>query len=182
MKNSDRLRSAAVIHAAKDKNSEKNILETPVLGEFSPLVGGQWVQTGEVIEVHSPYDRSLAARVHLAGPEEIERAIAAAVEAFQVTRKLPVWKRAEVLEKISLGIAKRREDFARTMALEAGKPIRTARAEVDRAAYTFKVAAEETKRIYGEIVPLDWLPSTQGREAHVRRSARWLASRRSTTH
>lgn len=169
MKNSERLRSAAVIHAAKDKNSEKNILETPVLGEFSPLVGGQWVQTGEVIEVHSPYDRSLAARVHLAGPEEIERAIAAAVEAFQVTRKLPVWKRAEVLEKISLGIAKRREDFARTMALEAGKPIRTARAEVDRAAYTFKVAAEETKRIYGEIVPLDWLPSTQGREAHVRR-------------
>ncbi len=74
-----------------------------------------------------------------------------------------------MLEKISAGIAARREEFAQTIALEAGKPIRTARLEVDRAVFTFKIAAEESKRIYGEVVPLDWIPGTEGREAQVRR-------------
>jgi glyceraldehyde-3-phosphate dehydrogenase (NADP+) len=127
------------------------------------------MRTGDAIEVRSPYDESLVAIVHRAGPQEIEQAIAAAAAAFQATRRLPAWKRAEALEKISAGIAARKEEFARTIALEAGKPVRTARAEVDRAIFTFKVAAEESKRIYGEIVPLDWIPGTEGREAHVRR-------------
>jgi acyl-CoA reductase-like NAD-dependent aldehyde dehydrogenase len=97
------------------------------LGEYGCFVGGQWIQTGDAIEVHSPYDEALVAIVHRAGPKQIEQAIAAATAAFQVTRKLPAWKRADVLEKISTGIAARREDFARTIALEAGKPIKTAR-------------------------------------------------------
>ncbi len=126
-------------------------------------------KTGDAIEVRSPYDDALVAVVHRAGPDEIEMAIAKATDAFQTTRKLPVWKRAEILETISAGIAARHEDLAKTIALEAGKPIRTARAEVDRAVFTFKVAAEESKRIYGEIVPLDWLPGTEGREAQIHR-------------
>ena len=161
----ERLRTAAPVAAAKIGD------ETPALGEYGCFVGGQWLKTGHAVEVRSPYDESLVAIVHRAGPKEIEAAIAAAVKAFQLTRKLPSWKRADVLEKISAGIAGRREDFARTIALEAGKPIRTARAEVDRAIFTFKVAAEESKRIYGEIVPLDWLPGTEGREGTVRRVA-----------
>ena len=169
MTNSERLRTAAVSLAVKDKNNGKNRTETPELGEFACLVGGKWVKTGEVMEVRSPYDQSLVALVHLAGLQEIEQATRAAVEAFQVTRKLPVWKRAEVLEKIGAAIAARAEEFARTIALEAGKPIRTARTEVNRAVYTFKVASEETKRIYGEIVPLDWLPGNEGREAQIYR-------------
>lgn len=159
----ERLRTAAVNTAAKGST------ETAHLGEFGCLVGGQWRKTGDVIEVRSPFDGALVALVHRAGPDEIERAIAAAVAAFQVTRKLPSWKRADVLEKISAGIAARREELARTIALEAGKPIKTARLEVDRAVFTFKVAAEESKRIYGEIVALDWLPGNEGREAQVRR-------------
>jgi glyceraldehyde-3-phosphate dehydrogenase (NADP+) len=139
------------------------------LGEFGALVGGNWIKTGEAVEVRSPFDRSLVAVVHRAGSQEIEAAIARAHEAFPVTRKLPTWKRAEVLEQVSQKIAARREEFARTIALEAGKPIRTARIEVDRAIFTFKVAAEEAKRIYGEIVPLDWLPGLEGREAMIKR-------------
>jgi glyceraldehyde-3-phosphate dehydrogenase (NADP+) len=141
--------------------------DTSEFGEYGCFVGGQWLKTGDAIEVRSPYDGSLVATVHRAGSKQIEQAIAAATAAFQATRRLPAWKRAEVLEKISAGIAVRREDFARTIALEAGKPIKTARAEVDRAVFTFKVAAEESKRIYGEIVPLDWIPGTEGREAHI---------------
>lgn len=137
------------------------------LGEYGALVNGTWLKTGDAIEVHSPYDDALVAVVHRAGPKEIEQAIAVAVDVFQLTRKLPSWKRAEVLMKVSQGITARREDLARTIALEAGKPIRTARLEVDRAAFTFQVASEESKRIYGEIVPLDWLPGNEGRVAQV---------------
>lgn len=162
MTNSERLRSAAVMAAAKSG-------EIPLLGEYLSLSGGRWEKGGEVVAVRSPYDGALAALVHRAGPEDIENAISAAVKSFQVTRALPSWKRAEVLEKISAGIAARRDEFARTIALEAGKPLRTARAEVDRAVFTFKVAAEESKRIYGEIIPLDWIPGAEGRAAHVQR-------------
>ncbi len=160
MTTSERLRSAATIAATDTTNHAE-------LGEFASLVAGLWRKTSDVIEVRSPFDNRLVALVNRSGPAEIEHAIAAATRAFQVTRKLPVWKRAEVLEKISAGIAARREDFARTIALEAGKPIKTARLEVDRAVFVFKVAAEETKRIYGEIVPLDWMAGNDRREAHI---------------
>lgn len=159
----ERLRSAAVTRAERDST------EQPRLGEFGCYVGGEWMKTDDAIEVRSPFDHSLIAIVHRAGPIEIEAAITKAAAAFQATRKMPVWKRAEALEKISAGIAARREEFAQTIALEAGKPIRTARVEVDRAVFTFKIAAEESKRIYGEVVPLDWIAGTEGREAQVRR-------------
>jgi glyceraldehyde-3-phosphate dehydrogenase (NADP+) len=141
-------------------------------GEYGALVNGKWLKTGDAIDVRSPYDDSLVAIVHRAGPKEIEESIAVAAEAFHTTRRMPVWQRAEILEKISAGIQARHEDFARTIALEAGKPIRTARAEVDRAIFTFKIAAEESKRIYGEIVPLDWLPGMENRIAQIRRVSR----------
>lgn len=142
------------------------------LGEYGVLIHGRQLHTGDAIEVHSPYDDALVAIVHRAGPAEIEQAIAAADGAFATTRRLPSWQRAEILQKISDGIAAEREDFARTIAFEAGKPIRTARAEVDRAVFTFQIAAEESKRIYGEIVPLDWLPGTEGRTAYIQRVPR----------
>ena len=141
----------------------------PVLGEFGCLLGGVQVRTDRTFDVRSPYDGTAVAVVHRAGPEEIERAIADAAAVSAEARALPSWKRAAVLEQISATIAARHEELARTIALEAGKPIKTARAEVDRAVFTFKIAAEETKRIPGEIVPLDWLPGLDRREAFVRR-------------
>jgi acyl-CoA reductase-like NAD-dependent aldehyde dehydrogenase len=142
---------------------------TARLGEFGILLDGESVRTGDVLEVRSPYDGELVALVHNARGDEIDRAIALAGRAFVTTKRLPSWKRAAILESISSAIASRREELARVIALEAGKPIKTARAEVDRAVFTFKVAAEETKRIPGEILSLDWLPGMERREALVRR-------------
>ncbi len=118
----ERLRNASV------KKAASGTAEKPRLGKFGCYIAGEWIETGDAVEVRSPFDDSLVAVVHRAGPREIETAIAKATAAFQVTRKMPSWKRAEVLEKISAGIAARREEFAQTIALEAGKPIRTARA------------------------------------------------------
>jgi acyl-CoA reductase-like NAD-dependent aldehyde dehydrogenase len=156
----ERLRTAAVAPAA--------VTETE-LGELPAVVAGRPVRTGETVAVRNPFGGDAVAVVHRAGPEEIEAALAGAVRAFAATRKLPSWRRAEILERIGATIAGRREELARTIALEAGKPIKTARVEAERAAFTFGVAAEEAKRIYGEIVPLDWIPGTEGRVAHVRR-------------
>lgn len=159
----ERLRTASDRQAVADSNEKSR------LGTFGCYIAGEWIETGNAVEVRSPFNSELVAVVHRAGPDQIEAAISNATSAFQVTRKLPAWKRAQALETISAEIAIRREDFAQTIALEAGKPIRTARVEVDRAVFTFKVAAEESKRIYGEVVPLDWIPGTEGREAQVRR-------------
>ena len=139
------------------------------LGELGALVGGRTVLSGAATEVRSPYDGRLVAVVHRAGGQEIEEAITRAVQAFDETRRLPSWRRAEILNRVADLIAERRDELARTIALEAGKPIKTARVEAERAAFTFRIAAEETKRIYGEIVPLDWAPGMEGRTAHVRR-------------
>jgi glyceraldehyde-3-phosphate dehydrogenase (NADP+) len=162
MSTAQRLRSASAPTAAVETVE-------PRLGEFAPVIGGRRVSTGQTTIVRSPYDQEPVAGVDRAGPDEVESALRAAADAFEVTRRLPSFRRAEVLERISAAVAANKEDFARTIALEAGKPIKTARIEADRAAFTFKVAAEESKRIYGEVVPLDWMPGMENRVGHVRR-------------
>ena len=133
------------------------------------LINGKWIVRGEVSEVYSPYDGSVVGAVHLATKEDVEAAIQAAVAAFGVTKKLGSYQRKEVLQKISTRLENRHEEFARSIALEAGKPIKTSRAEVDRAIFTFSVAAEEATRIGGEYLPLDWqeLPLDAGASRNV---------------
>jgi acyl-CoA reductase-like NAD-dependent aldehyde dehydrogenase len=123
----------------------------------------------ETYEVKSPWDGSVVGVVRRASSQDVEDAIVRALAAFEETRHLPSWQREEILIAISQGIAARRDELAETIALEAGKPLKAARLEVDRATFTFKVAAEESKRIYGEIVPLDWLPGNERRRGEVRR-------------
>ncbi|MBX3010218.1 MAG: aldehyde dehydrogenase family protein [Caldilineaceae bacterium] len=166
MTTSERLRDASTRAATSHHQGQAE------LGEYGFLIDGQNHHATDAIEVRSPYDDSLVAIVHRAGPAAIEQAIASATAAFATTRKLPTWQRSDILQKISNGILARKEEFARTIALEAGKPIRTARAEAERAAFTFQVAGEEARRIYGEIVPLDWLPGNEGRTAQIRRVPR----------
>jgi acyl-CoA reductase-like NAD-dependent aldehyde dehydrogenase len=160
------------LREAQAKSASGADASSAELGEYGAFVGGEWLKTANAIEVRSPYDQRLVAVVHRAGPDEVERSIATAVDAFETTRQMAGWQRSEVLEKISQGIAARREEFARTIALEAGKPIRTARVEVDRATLTFKVASEEARRIYGEIIPLDWIPGAENRMGYVQRFPR----------
>ncbi|PYX57882.1 MAG: aldehyde dehydrogenase [Acidobacteria bacterium] len=133
------------------------------------LVDGRWLEEGDLVEVRSPYDGAVVGRVFQGTKRHAELAIAAAVKAFGTTRRLPAFERQRVLRRVVEGIAKRKEEFARTMAQEAGKPIRAARTEVERAIFTFTVAAEESTRIYGEYLPLDWQEYTAGRWGIVRR-------------
>ena len=137
--------------------------------EWGIFLDGHWIAEGEPIEVRSPYDRSVVGTIRRATAEHAENAVRAAEKVFEVTCKLAPYERQRILQKISEGIRARREDFAHVMALEAGKPVRTARVEVDRAAFTFAIAAEEATRIRGEWIPLDLQPAAAGRSGIVRR-------------
>jgi acyl-CoA reductase-like NAD-dependent aldehyde dehydrogenase len=133
------------------------------------LLNGHWIEQGTTHPIHSPYNGEVVSHVVAATRSHAEDAIGGAVNAFAVTRKMPAYERQRVLERVSAGIAAHAEEFARTMALEAGKPIRTARGEVARAVFTFKVAAEESARIYGEYLPLDASDIAKNRWGIVRR-------------
>jgi acyl-CoA reductase-like NAD-dependent aldehyde dehydrogenase len=133
------------------------------------LVDGKWIEQGELREVRAPYDGSVIGRVFQGTRQHADAAIAAAVKAFATTRRLPAFERQRVLRRVAQGIAERKDDFSRTLAQEAGKPIKAARTEVERAVFSFTIAAEESTRIYGEFLPLDWQESTAGRWGIVRR-------------
>jgi acyl-CoA reductase-like NAD-dependent aldehyde dehydrogenase len=132
-------------------------------------VDGRWLEEGDILDVRAPYDGAVIAHVYQGRREHAEAAIAASVKAFGTTRRLPAFERQRVLRRIADGIQNRRDEFSRTLALEAGKPIKSARMEVERAIFTFNVAAEETVRGYGEYLPLDWQQSTAGRWGIVKR-------------
>jgi acyl-CoA reductase-like NAD-dependent aldehyde dehydrogenase len=133
------------------------------------LLDGQWRTEGEPIEILSPGTRQRVGVTHRATSADAEAAIRAATRAFEVTRRMGGYERQRILSAISSGIEKHSEELARMVALEAGKPIKTARVEVDRAVFTFSVAAEEAVRVGGEYLPLDWQASTAGRWGIVRR-------------
>ncbi|HEY7096914.1 MAG TPA: aldehyde dehydrogenase family protein [Terriglobales bacterium] len=141
---------------------------TPVTAQGF-LLDGKWVEEGDPVEILAPYDKTVVGRVHQGKREHAEAAIAASVKAFGTTRRLPAFERQRVLRRVAESICQRKEEFARTIAQEAGKPIKAARTEVERAIFTFNVAAEESTRIYGEYLPLDWQEFTAGRWAITRR-------------
>ena len=133
------------------------------------MLAGQWIDGPTALEVKSPYDDSLVARTSAGGLAEIEAATAAAAASAPAMAALPAYERAAILRRVSSRLTDGRDGFALTLAREAGKPIKDARTEVDRAALTFAVAADEATRIGGETMPLDIAPHGARRFAITRR-------------
>lgn len=128
------------------------------------------ISSSEFLEIKSPYTGEVIAAIGQADDKAIKTAIQVAHETFNnVMRKMPAHKRSEILSKTSKLIADNLEDFARTIALEGGKPIKDARIEVQRAIGTFQIAAEEALRLDGEQIPMDRQPGNEGRVALVLR-------------
>ena len=134
------------------------------------FLAGRWVESDDVLEVSNPAhpDAPAGATFH-ATEAQYEEAVEAAVAAFEVTRTLPAYERGAILRNISAGIKARREELGKLLATEAGKPIRDALVEVDRATLTFRLGAEEAERMVGETIPLDLMPSSKGRVGITRR-------------
>ena len=132
------------------------------------LCGKEW-NDGESLEVRSPWDQGLVGRVCVATRADARQAVQHAVASLRRTRALPRWKRREILEDVASALIEQKERFAKLIVAEAGKPLRLARAEVDRAVLTFKTAAEEAARLGGESLPLDLTEGNEGRWGLVQR-------------
>ena len=114
------------------------------------------------IEVRSPYDGSLIGEIPSQTPADVDRAVATARAALDAG-PLPLWKRADILDKAAARLAARRDEFAEIIAKEAAKPIKTARAEAERAVGTFQFSAAEARKLAGEVIPLDAIPAGEGK-------------------
>jgi acyl-CoA reductase-like NAD-dependent aldehyde dehydrogenase len=137
--------------------------------EYPIFVAGEWQASGELLEVRNPYSGDLIGVTYQASHDQLEQAITGAQKAFGITRKMPTFERVALLEAMATGLKARRDEVARMIASEAGKPIRDAEVETDRGIFTLITAAEEAKRLEGEVIALDLLPSSKGRSAIVRR-------------
>jgi acyl-CoA reductase-like NAD-dependent aldehyde dehydrogenase len=131
------------------------------------LLDGEWVETGEWHEVRSPYSGDVVGRVARAGASETQRAVDAAARAM--SEPLPAYARAEILARTADLVAERQEEIARTICDEAGKPIKTARVEAERAVSTFQAAAAEARTLAGDVVPMDASPAGVGKVAYTAR-------------
>ncbi|MBI4890039.1 MAG: aldehyde dehydrogenase family protein [Acidobacteria bacterium] len=129
------------------------------------LIGGRNVRTDTPIEVRVPYDHSHFATVFSATPQELEAAVQAARKAAPIMRALTRDARSAILRRAHHLLLERREEFARTISSESGKPLREGRLEVDRAASTLLFSSEEAHRLAGEVVPMDASPAGAGRMA-----------------
>ena len=131
------------------------------------LVAGDWVETGEWVDVRSPYSREVVGRVARGGADETRHAVDAADAAMRVP--LPAYERAEILERVSAALARRLEEAARLISDEAGKPIKTALVEARRAVATYATAAVEARKLAGDVVPMDASEAGRGKLAFTLR-------------
>jgi acyl-CoA reductase-like NAD-dependent aldehyde dehydrogenase len=131
------------------------------------LIDGEWVETGDWVEVRSPYSGAVVGRVAKAGPNEARAAVDAAERAM--ADPLPAHKRAEILVKVVAGIARRHDEIAAQIAAEAGKPLKTAKVEASRAMSTYTFAAVEARKLAGEVVPMDAAQAGEGKLAFTLR-------------
>jgi len=133
------------------------------------LLGGQWADREKTIEVRDPYDDSLIDTVPRADAADADAAISAAVKGFEISRKLSVYDRAQILFKTAGIVQSRLEEFALTIAREGSKTIREARKEARRCINTLTASAEESKRIQGETIPFGSFPGGEKRRGYYER-------------
>jgi len=131
------------------------------------LIDGEWVETGDWVEVRSPYSGEVVGRVAKAGADEARLAIDAAQRALE--NPLPAHKRAEILARVAGALGRRHEEAAQTICAEAGKPLKAARVEASRAMSTYTMSAVEARKLAGEVVPMDASQAGEGKLAFTLR-------------
>ncbi|MHC0035696.1 aldehyde dehydrogenase family protein [Pseudoneobacillus sp. C159] len=126
-------------------------------------INGKNSETTQFYDLINPYSGKKIAEIATANTHQVEEAIASAVEAFRTWKNTPAYRRAEILEKVVDLLKEQQEECAKMIALEAAKPIKMARTEVERTIMTYQFAAIEARKIHGETIPLDAAPGGENR-------------------
>ncbi|WP_173917084.1 aldehyde dehydrogenase family protein [Halobacillus sp. Marseille-Q1614] len=132
--------------------------------DYPLYIDGEWVKTDETLEVLNKYTQETYVNVSKASENDVDQAIAAAESAYKNDALSP-YDRYEILKRVSELLMERKEEIADIITIEAGKPLKQARNEVDRAAQTIEISAEEAKRISGEGIPVEAAPGSENRMA-----------------
>lgn len=130
---------------------------------YGLVINGREVLDGPTFPVPFPWDGSHVTRVVLADRQQVTQAVGAAEAAGEVARRLPLWRRAEILDAVAGELAQRREELAVLVTHEVGKPIKDSRAEVDRSVSTLHFAADATRALHDATIPLDAMKGGEGR-------------------
>lgn len=130
-------------------------------------MNGQWQMTDEFMEVQAPYSKEVIAQFAMATEQDVQYAIESAQAAASEMAALTAFQRAEILEQLSRLFLENREEAASIISLESAKPLKYAYAEIDRTIETYKFAAEEAKRLSGEMIPMDASKNGEGRFAYT---------------
>lgn len=118
-------------------------------------INGEWKMTADWMEVQAPYSQEVIAQFAMATEQDVQEAIESAQAAAPQMAALTAFQRAEILEHLATLFAEHREEAANIISLESAKPLKYAYAEIDRTIETYKFAAEEAKRLTGEMIPMD---------------------------
>lgn len=122
---------------------------------YALWIDGARRETPDRREIVSPYSGQVVASASQAGHSDVEDTLAATARAFEEYRRVSRGLRGRLLEAMAVGLQARRAELVERIALEAGKPRDLADGEVGRAVLTFRLAADEARRLGGEIVPVD---------------------------
>ncbi|MBI3815867.1 MAG: aldehyde dehydrogenase family protein, partial [Nitrospinae bacterium] len=129
------------------------------------LINGEWREGKEHFEVRNPYDSSLLGNVPLSSKMDVEDAIVSSKNAFAIMSEMPAHKRSAILSNTSKLIAEKKQEISELITRESGKAIKYSLAEAERSIQTFQFAAEESKQIHGETIPMDASPNSEKRFA-----------------
>jgi acyl-CoA reductase-like NAD-dependent aldehyde dehydrogenase len=130
---------------------------------YQTLIGGKWRDGRQLLQVTNKYSGEVMGSVPVTDRDLFEEAVVAAQRGLSVMSQVPAYQRARILESTSESIEKNKEEVSEIIAAEAGKALKHARAEVERAVETFKLASEQAKSIHGETVPMDACPGGEKR-------------------
>ncbi|MFJ8063651.1 aldehyde dehydrogenase family protein [Psychrobacillus sp. NPDC096426] len=137
-------------------------MTTALKHETGLYINGQWLESKQKMKVYDKFTDEVIGEVTVASQQNVDQAVDAANEAMK-NRPLPAHERYEILNRTAELVEKNVDVMARLIAREAGKPIKDAIVEVNRAVQVIKTASEEAKRIHGETIPLDAVPGSENR-------------------
>lgn len=119
------------------------------------FIGGKWVKStsGKTFENRNPATGELVARFQLGSKKDVDKAVRAAQKAFPAWKDTPAPERGDILLRTAEALKNRKEEFAKDMTLENGKPLSETRGDVQEAIDMFEYMAGEGRRLFGETTP-----------------------------
>ncbi len=133
------------------------------------IIKNEFVSSIDSVDVVNPYTNQVVKKVSKTTKEQVNESLNYLQSVFHKFKLTPSYLRGELLEKVSIKINEKKDELAKLITLETGKPIKFSRIEIERAVFTFKTGAEEAKRIDGEIIPLDQFKGAESKNGYIKR-------------